>query len=157
MAVGQVSSITGEQWQLITTNTPALATSTTFSSLSGYKSYLVLFNSTTVTTNTQIYVDINGGAGAGVGNAYYFQNSGNSGGTGSGAQIKLTGAVNSAFNGWFKIDNATSSNVKQLSGGGSQQLGIGAGWWNHTDPVTSFTFSFDGTISGSFALYGIAA
>jgi hypothetical protein len=154
MATGTVSSVSGEQWQLITTNTPALATTTTFSSLSGYKSYLVLFNSTTVTTATNIYVDFNGN----VGTADYYVNAGSNGvGTGTGSQVRLSAAVNSAFNGWFRIDDATSSNIKKLSGGGSQQLGIGEGYWNHTDPVTSIRFSFDHTISGPFVLYGIAA
>lgn len=154
MATGTVSSVSGEQWQLITTNTPSLATSTTFSSLSGYKSYLVLFNSTTVTSNTNIYVDFNGN----VGKVYYYVNAGSNGlGTVTGSQATITAAINSSFNGWFRVDNASSLNVKQLSSGGNQQIGSGQGWWNHTDPVTSIKFSFDGTISGPFALYGIAA
>ena len=45
MAVGTVSGTNPDDaWQLITTNTPSAAASSTFSSISGYKKLMLVFN-----------------------------------------------------------------------------------------------------------------
>ena len=44
MAVGQVSSLTGDNWQLIATNTPTSGTSTSFTSLSGYRKFRLIWS-----------------------------------------------------------------------------------------------------------------
>lgn len=43
MAVGTVSGVADEVWQLIGTNTPSAATSSVFSSISGYKKLMLVF------------------------------------------------------------------------------------------------------------------
>ncbi len=46
MAVGTVSSANDDVWQLIATNTPSAAASSSFTSISGYKKLMVVFSGT---------------------------------------------------------------------------------------------------------------
>jgi hypothetical protein len=154
MAVGQVSSISSDTLQLIATNTPTTNTvsTTTFSSLSGYKKYVV-FVKTNQASAGSFYLQINGGTGvtggAGVNKGSQFQS--------ETSRIVLSDGSTSALMGGITIENADKEGPKRVIG--ETTGGAAFGWLNVASAVTSITISADTnfTTTPTFVLYGIAA
>ena len=59
MAVGTVSALEPNQWQLISTQSATSGTTITFSSLSGYKTYLLTFEGVACASAATIFVRFN--------------------------------------------------------------------------------------------------
>jgi hypothetical protein len=65
MAVGTVSALEPNQWQLISTQTPTSGTSVSFTGLSGYKTYMVALKGVTKSSNAWFYATMNSDTTAG--------------------------------------------------------------------------------------------
>jgi hypothetical protein len=154
MATGTVSSISGDNWQLVATNTPTSGTTntTTFSSLSGYKKYLV-FTKTNQASAGSFYFQINGGTGvtggSGVNKGSNFQ--------GETGRIVLSDGNTTQLQGGITIENTDKEGPKRVIG--ETTGGAAFGWLNVASAVTSITISADTnfTSTPTFILYGIAA
>jgi len=159
MAVGTVSGANlDEQWQLIATNTPSAATSSTFSSLSGYKMYMIVYKNLSHTAATYALVRFNGDSTTGnYGSSAWWVNTLNSydatgilaWGYGGDAVSNRTGIVT--------VTNANQSVPKHVDVKGYiTQMANGV--WVGNEPITSISFSVPaGTMTGTIYLYGIAA
>jgi hypothetical protein len=159
MAVGQVSSISGDNWQLISTftvsssaNTQAVATS-----ISGYKSLILVVNGYTASTTDTWGIYFNGDQTTGnYGSAVW------GGGTGSSSdnQIILSYYTTTApGTGYVKIMDAGNATIpKTTFSSGAERWGEGYGIWNNTAAITSITARHaSGNITaGTFKLYGLA-
>ena len=151
MATGTVSSLEPNQYQLISTNTVTAAVSTTFSSLSGYKEYMVVWECTAATAAT-LFLRFNGSStnyGGGFVGIVSVTISG----------IAVSQNANAAEEGYAIIKNADKAVPKIISGGGGvATVGQVVGVWNNTAAITSIVLQIaSGTYTGSVSLYGIAA
>jgi hypothetical protein len=157
MATGTVSSISGDNWQLVATNTPTSGTTntTTFSSLSGFKKYMVMLK-TGQTSAGSFYFTINGGSGGGVIGGGYI-NKGSQGQANSSGTLVLSDGNTGTMHGGVIIDNTDKPGPKNVIINGTG--GIGGGWLDVNSSVTSITISADTnfTTTPTFILYGIAA
>ena len=158
MAVGTVSSLEQDNWQLIATNTPSAAASSTFSSISGYKKLMLAFT-LTQSTNDRMWMRFNGdttvGNYGGAADMYHSYGSWSS----SEACIPIIGyvgegAANSV--GQYTIDNVNLSIPKTMSGAGSK-ASVMAGVYLGSAITSILVSPSSGTITGTIYLYGIAA
>lgn len=165
MAVGTVSSSTVDNWQLIATNSPTSGTTSTFSGLSGYKRYLVVFNGVTISANGILCLQFNGNTsnyfGGGLGN----NSTGGNASQGLTSKLMMGAAAqDNLFNGHIFIENLLSG-PKIANGfmftGNAQNLGaLVNGGWNDTSAVTSIVIGMNSSqtfSAGTISLYGIAA
>jgi hypothetical protein len=159
MAVGTVSGVNlDEAWQLIATNSPSSASSSTFSSLSGYKRFWLVYKNLTPSGATEFAIRFNGDS-----------TTGNYGSTtlwyasnieAENTQIKLT-AINTAngSTGSAVIENSLKD-VHKVTVEPSLYAVIGGGIWVPSSPtdITSIEVRpMSGTFTGTIYLYGIAA
>ena len=161
MAVGTVSGLNlDEAWQLIATNTATSAASTTFSSLSGYKTYMIVNKNTNVGGATSYgIITFNGDTTAGNYGASSFWDLNTNArylNTGIPAWSYNGGGVNGYTN-YTIVQNADKTVPKITQGAGWLTLGS-QGVWLGTSAITSITFTVStGTFSGDIILYGIPA
>ena len=157
MATSSVSAIDQDAWQLIATNTPTTGSETTFSGLSGYKKYMLAFDSLTNSSGGGMGLRFNGSS-----SKYY-----------GGTIIGYTSTYSSTFSyihlyynasgltGTVEINNANNGAPKTVDGVLNAQTAgeicFAKGGWLTTDAITSITIVANGTYSsGTVKLYGIA-
>jgi hypothetical protein len=165
MAVGQVSSLTGDNWQLIETKVPTAVSSISFTGIAGYKTLMLSWNQTKFgnAVADRLALTFNSDTNAVYAGGAEFP----SGAAGSSTRIILTGAEydNQLQDGNIIITNVLTAAPKLVNGVGMQanQHGVVTGAWNNTSAITSLQFrSAGGTATfsnalGSISLYGIAA
>lgn len=158
MAVGTVSGIDPtDNWQLIATNTPSAATSSTFSSISGYKKLMLVFSGSQ-STGANMTLQFNGDTTASNYGGAQVLWSGLGTYSAGAAFIPFTG-YNDAINPQTQyaiIDYANASTPKLFSVGGSKTT-AGTGIYIGS-AITSIVLAVSsGTITGTVYLYGIAA
>ena len=151
MATGQVSSITGDTWQLISTTTMAGATSYTVSSLTGYKTLMVAVTNGVKSTADYFSLRLNGDtaignyAGNGGGDSYY--------------NFSVTSAAASAATAVIYDTNQSAPHRMEITGY-TAQTGNFVTYIDPT-PITSISISTPGGTatlnSGTIKVYGIAA
>jgi len=158
MAIGTVSSISGDNWQLVSTNPYTSATSVTASGLTGYKKYMIVWNNTAVTTADNTFIRFNSDSTAGnyISSTFYAN--------GSGASASVINQIITEYNlsaanvGYVIIDNADKSVPKEVTGYSSASASWIRGLYNSTSPITSVTYTkLSGTFTGTLTVYGIAA
>jgi len=157
MAVGTVSGVDNDVWQLIATNTPSGVTSTTFSSISGYKKLMITFQ-VTLSTADRMYVQFNGDSTAnnyGMAAALYSNNNG----ARTSDRLNLMAFADGTANGYMVIadtDKTTPKWIERMGGNGTTG---GNGLYFGTSAVSSASIATDNgyTITGTIKLYGIAA
>jgi hypothetical protein len=150
MATGQVSSITGDTWQLISTTTMAGAASYTVSSLTGYKTLMVAIASVTKSAADNLTVRFNGDTA--VGN--YARMGGNF------SAFYLTTTTTTTHAAAFTIYDTNQSAPHRLEITGYTNTTDSAGVYLDPTPITSFTITTDGAATltgGTIKVYGIAA
>ena len=157
MATGTVSSVNYDNWQLIQTNTPTSGTTSSFTSLSGYKKFMLTFNQINTASSATYRIRFNSDSGNNYGHtataagSYASENS----------SILLLGYVTGGpHSGYVLIDDVLTSSPKRVEVGGSYYVGSGSkGIWLGTSAITSIEFSISTSSfsSGSISLYGIAA
>ena len=157
MAIGTVSSVNYDNWQLIQTNTPTSGSTSSFSSISGYKRLMLTFNQVTSAASANFRLRFNGDTGSNYG---YLANAAGSY-TDSSSSITLLGFVSGGgHSGYALIEDVLTSSPKRVEVAGSYYIGNGGkGIWLGTSPITSIDFSLSTSTfsSGSISLYGIAA
>ena len=163
MATGSVSALDQDTWQLIATNTTTSGSTSTFSSLSGYKEYLITWNGVSQSSDGSAYLQFNsdtgtnyfGGMNLGEIDTLFYNKS---------DRIKLIyPTLRTTLSGYISIKNVNNGAPKivkgTLSGSGenSWQQTIDGGWLT-ADAITSMVFTTGaGSFSaGSIKLYGIA-
>jgi hypothetical protein len=159
----------GDTWTAISTiNTTNSATAFTFSSLSGYKQYKVVFNNCGAGTNQNWYFQINGSATT---YNYMSRQLNSSSWTASGSnggldQVGMAPQVSLArLSGYLKVLDANTTGAKIIEGTfySTQLNGTASTWWDvigcnyaSTSAVTSITFGCNtsGLVVGQATLYG---
>lgn len=162
MATGTVSSLSGDNWQLVATNTPTSGTSTSFTSLTGYKKYRVIWNNLAFNgSDASIMLRFNSDSN----NNYIGAASGFSAATSEGWSTAaiLTGYPTTNHYGFIDIEDADKTFPKKMQGAyGSSGLGYGDvlnGIYIGSGAITSITLldSSGNTIAGGTVyLYGLA-
>lgn len=157
MATSTVSALDQDTYQLIATNSPRSGSETTFSGLSGYKKYMLAFDSLANTSGGGMGLRFNGSS-----SKYY-----------GGTIIGYTSTYSSTFSyihlyynasgltGTVEINNVNNGAPKTIYGvlnaQSAGEICFTQGGWLTTDPVTSITIVANGTYNaGSVSLYGIA-
>ena len=162
MAVSTVSSITGQGWQLIATNTTTSGTSSTFSGLAGYKRFMLSWKGIGLSSGLGINIRFNGDS---TNNNYasIYYGLGGSSLAAESTKILLSSVGNNAanFSGTLYIDNVLEAAPKMIDGigqeGGGSAAGVIKGTWVSESAITSIAL-LGGTFSaGTVSLYGIAA
>jgi hypothetical protein len=158
MAVGTVTGLEpADNWQLIATNTVTTGSTTSFTSLSGYRKLMVTFKGVTLNANGWLYLRFNSDStnnnyGSAVG--LYTSNGGNR----SSDSIILTGIAETAMTGYAVFHSTDKTTPKFLEDAGGSTLGYSNGIYLGTSAITAVeVFSGAGFTAGSIALYGIAA
>jgi hypothetical protein len=156
MAVGQVSSISQDNYQLIATNTTTSGLTSTFT-FSGYKKLLLTFNYGTA-AGTRAYIQFNGastnyGGGTWVNeyNGQFFVTN---------TAIGLDGISCNAHDGYAVIENAATGTPKIIKGASNNDAYVSSidSSWNNTAAITSLVVTVGSAFNaGSISLYGIAA
>jgi hypothetical protein len=159
MAVSKLNPITDDNWVLVSTNSPSAATTSTFSSLSGYKSYMLIWKMSTFSGNGTGLIRFNGDS-----------TEGNYGG--GGQYGTATGASNSGLilgpyfglswapmGGHMIVDNANKAVPKNIKIIGGMTTIAGSQSWYGVDAITSIELSISGgeTFTGTVSLYGLPA
>ena len=159
MAVGTVSGTSPEdQWQLIATNTVTSATSSSFTSISGYKQLRIAYKLTSTANGVfGYYLQFNsdstmGNYGSSI--ALYTTNQ-----TRNGDRMYISGYTETnASAGYATILDADKTTPKTLGAFAGQWSTVGTGVWMGSSAISSILFSSDsGTFTGTIYLYGIAA
>lgn len=158
MAVGTVSSVEQDNWQLIATNTPSAASSSSFTSISGYKKLMLVFSGNRsdaeafwIRFNGDTTAANYGGASALYATANGTWNAGN-------AYIPFIGYVDGSTTGTVAcavIDyvNVDTPKLMQITG---TRTTVGNGVYLG-NAITSILVSTNvGTFTGTLTLYGIA-
>jgi hypothetical protein len=152
MATGTVSSVSGDNWQLISSVTPTNgATSVTFSSIAGYKTIMVALTGIVSSASEALFLQFNGDNTAGD----YFHTStgvqlGRTVTTGAGGRMAII----------YDVDKSAPHKV-ETQASGTADATTAFNFWTVASPVTSiacvFVTSATFTAAGTIALYGIAA
>jgi hypothetical protein len=159
MAVGTVSSVDGDVWQLIATNTPSAVTSSTFSSISGYKKLMLTYQIPTLSASTNLNLRFNGDSTTGnyaSTTALYTT----AGGARSNNRIPLLGyAIDTEAYGYIVFTETNKTTPKWVEDIGGQQTGYGNGMYFGTSEISSILVFTDTTqtMTGTLKLYGVAA
>jgi hypothetical protein len=159
MAVGTVSGLnTDDPWQLISTATPSAATTTTFSSISGYKKLRIVYSLTPTLDAVQgFYLQFNGDSTAGnYGSIAVMYTSNNKR---AGDRIYISGYTEPvASAGFATISDTDKTTPKTLTEFASMGASSASGIWLGSSAVTSVLFGLSGgTYTGTIYLYGVAA
>ena len=163
MATGSVSALDQDTYQLVATNTTTSGSTSTFSSLSGYKKYILTFEGVTLSTNANAVLTFNSSTSNYYGRAALWGENTYSGPAGTGIPLNYTTYINS-MNGLYVIDNITNGAPRTVKGiyntgnsAGTTPITIDGGWLD-TSAITSMVVTLStGTFSaGSMKLYGIA-
>ena len=163
MATGSVSALDQDTYQLIATNTTTSGSTSTFSSLSGYKEYLITWNGVSTSSNGASYLQFNSDTGT---NYFGGISLGEADGTfeNKSDRIRLHySSLRTTLSGYISIKNVNNGAPKIVVGttsGNAEnnwQVDISGGWLT-TDAITSMVITTGGgTFSaGSMKLYGIA-
>ena len=158
MATGSVSALDQDTWQLIATNTTTSGTTSTFSSLSGYKKYMVTWEGV-ARASGGVTLTFNGStSGYSGGDILAYSSSQQT--SHSGIRCAWNG-IAGASSGFYLIDNVNNGAPKIVKGeitdGNDNWIQHISGAWLNTDAITSITFTSGGAFSaGSMKLYGIA-
>jgi len=150
MATGTVSSITGDIWQQISTVTPTNgSTSATFSSISGYKTIMVIAQGIVPSGGEIPYLQFNGDTTAG---NYQGQYQG----------VPMANSISTAFGKIAIIYDVNQSVPHRVESGVAATAGtLGLQMWAQATPITSITWTFLSgatfTGVGTITLYGIAS
>ena len=153
MATGQVSSTNITPWQLVSTVTTTTGTTATFSSLAGYKQYMLCWNGVTQSAG-RIRLEFNGST-----TNYVSQISVAGYQTSVNTSITLADTGTTA-DGFLNIYDVLTAGPKQVQGAGNNasQPGVITGIWNNTAAITSMVATTAGAYTaGTWTLYGIAA
>ena len=151
MAVGTVSSASGDVWQLISSVTPTNgATSVTFSSIAGYKTIMVAITGVIASATEAMYLQFNGDSTAG---DYYAAQPG----------ILLGRSFTTSAQGRiaiiYDVDKSAPHRVDTQTSTVDATYALNG--WTTASPITSLAFVFvtsaTFTAAGTIALYGIAA
>lgn len=160
MAVGTVSGVDpADNWQLIATNTPSAASVSSFTSLSGYKKFWLVYKNVTTSISSQLALRFNSDS-----------TSGNYGGDSFWASTYVESWVQDArivavsgssfYGGSVIIDNSLPA-IHTITVNPSYYNTVGGGVWMPTTAtdITQIDFrtTAGGTLSGTIYLYGIAA
>ena len=150
MATGQVSSITGDTWQLIATNTPTSGTTTTFSSITGYKELWIIWTGVVGAANT-LNMTFNSTS---TGYSSFVV-----GWDRSTTAIYLSTDSSTSVHGFVKIKDVNSTTGPKMTEGMEyQNAARTTGVWNNTSAITTITITKNSAFTaGTFTLYGIAA
>jgi hypothetical protein len=164
MAVGTVSTIEQDNWQLIASGSPTASSSSySFSSISGYKTLMIAFKKVVTSADTGLYARFNGDSTDrnynSMVNGYSVTGDYKTDG------MSLTGypqGATTGVTGYAVINYANSTTMfKTMQEGASYVSNKYAGIWaNNVDPISSIVIYTTGgtfTGSGTFYLYGIAA
>ena len=139
---------TSDTWTLIATNTPTSGTTSTFSSLSGYKKYLLVGEAVTG-TNGALRVTFNGSA------TNYISVIHN---IAAETTFLIFTLNNTNVSGYMSIENVNNNGPKVTSGTDGNGYTPVSGIWNNTDPITSITVTRTTAYTGgTLKLYGVAA
>jgi hypothetical protein len=161
MAVGQVSSLTGDNWQLIATNTPTSGTSTSFTSLSGYRKFRLIWSALAFGSSADLLCRFNSDST----NKYIGAASGYSSSTSKGwsSAATVSGSSISTHYGFLDIEDVDKTFPKKMQGAwDNQSVGVGDvlnGIYIGSSAITSISLedSSGNTISaGTVYLYGLA-
>jgi hypothetical protein len=158
MATSSVSALDQDTWQLVATNTPTTGSSTTFSSLSGYKRYMLAFDNLANSSGGGMNMTFNSAS-----TKYY-------GGTAIHGQATYQTDFSyihlyynaSGLRGTLTIDNVNNGGPKIVDGvlmsqANNSEICFVRGGWLTTDTITSISINCGGTYSsGTVKLYGIA-
>lgn len=157
MAVGTVSGINEDSYQLIATNTTTSGSSTTFSSLGSYKKLILAWEGVTQSSGPML-VRFNSSTSSYYGRWYSI--------VAGVLQIAADGvplnynSVNTSIAGYIVIENTNNNAPKVIRGNSTDTNPRDAeiqGSWFTADTVTSLAIVSTGTFSaGTFSLYGIA-
>jgi hypothetical protein len=161
MATGTVSSLAPNQYQLVATNSPTSGTTVTFSSLSGYKSYLLTFEHLGgFAAAPTVRVRFNGDSTNGkyvsidVGTTSIERGDDN-------CILVFTGLATNGNSAFLTIENVLQTAPKYVDGATSQNDGnalLIKGMYFDTAAITSIVVSSSQAFStGTINLYGIAA
>lgn len=159
MAVGTVSSVDGDVWQLIATNTPSAVTSSTFSNISGYKKLMLTYQISTFSASTNLNLRFNNDSTTG----NYGSTAGlytSAGGARSNNRIILLGyAIDTEAYGHIVIADTDKTTPKWVERTAGQQVGYGNGVYFGSSEVSSIIVNTDATqtMTGTLKLYGVAA
>ena len=151
MATGTVSSVSGDNWQLISSVTPTNgATSVTFSSIAGYKTIMVVLSGIVASGTEIMYLQFNGDT---TGGDYF----------GTTPGVSLGQSFTATAQGRVAIINDVDKSVPHIVNStvsatlATTSLNI----WTTASPITSITCAFTAgvtfTAAGTIALYGIAS
>lgn len=161
MATGTVSSLSGDNWQLVATNTPTSGTSTSFTSLTGYRKYRVIWSNLSFSGSASLMLRFNSDS-----NNYYIgAASGFTAATSEGWSTAaiLSGYATNSHYGFIDVEDADKTFPKKMQGvWGDQGYGYGDvlnGIYIGSNAITSITLldSSGNTISsGTVYLYGLA-
>lgn len=159
MAVGTVSaSNTDDIWQLIATNTPSAATTSTFSSISGYKKLMLTYQ-LTCASNARYYVRLNSDSTAGnYGGMTLLWAS--LGGARPDDRLMMTAYPDTSTTGYWVLADTDKTTPKFIEKFGGVSVGTLNGIYLGTSSVSSLTIAEnDGgyAFSGTIKLYGVAA
>ena len=163
MAVGTVSSVNYDNWQLIATVTSNGGTSTTTvaSGIVGYKKLMLVWSGVSLSSATYLALRFNATTSGYLGGGW--SNSSNNATIASTTRAFVEGTTSSSGkNGYAIIDNILSGGPKTYQGFGATNTVANSfgGVWDNTNAITSvsmvpeLTQTFSG---GTMTLYGIAA
>ena len=149
MAVGTVSSVSGDVWQLISSSSPTSGTSVSFTSIAGYKTLMLAFKGVTTAANSYMIVRFNNNSSAG---SY-------SAGVGNETSMILSGD-SSARGGAIIIYDADKTVPHKIEKSNYDATHLVSGFY--TDPVAITRVDLISRESSAFTagtvyLYGIAA
>ena len=161
MATGTVSSLSGDNWQLVATNTPTSGTSTSFTSLTGYRKYRVIWSALTFSGSAVAMLRFNSDSNnnyIGAASGY-----GTSSSEGWSTAAIVAGTAGTTHYGFIDVEDADKTFPKKMQGAwDNQDIGVGDvlnGVYIGSNAITSITLldSSGNTISsGTVYLYGLA-
>lgn len=161
MAVGTVSGINEDSYQLIATNTTTSGTSTTFSGLGSYKKFILTWESVSYTSGaTPMLLTFNSST-TGYYGRWYSIVAGALQINTAGVPMNYYSGISTNISGLLVIENTNNNAPKILRGnstdGNPRDAEIQAAWYT-PDTVTTIGITVPAAFSaGTFKLYGIAA
>ena len=156
MAVGTVSaSNTDDIWQLIATNTPSSASTTSFTSISGYKKLMVTWQITSSTANLQIRLNNDTTSGNHAGTSFMY---GTYADRNYGTYFPVSNYVDNPTGGYAILRDTDKTTPKFIDEIGGMAGAVARGIYFGSSAVTQLDLlPSSGTITGTVKLYGVAA